>query len=401
MWPMIAEPGLTCLECRHTIQQGRLCLSELPEETPPNVSRQDFKNYCIGCPECWAQGRHACYGRNIEARKPVPVPRNLPCARCGVKIEAGRKAPADIYFEWPEAIDESMKRRRAPDIGAVSTATGLETLIKGIPPNSFENLGESLQRKFATAGLGGDRGIRPAVEAQSFYADSIPYAIRNLGPQAVRDYVSGKDASHIQSVQNAPHLARENSNIFWENREINNARGSGDMSRLHQMQGHATNAFDATTIIFRDCLDSASIAALYAALLEAPVTTVENYFHYQKGRKTGEEAIKDAAESIANKMIVAGAVVFTVTAATILIPGTGTLLITIAPYLVPIGMTLYAYASLKRITKAMERDLPLHQVGTFFCSTRCHTRFAYETGHSALMRRDTNRTRANAGETSK
>ena len=34
MWQMIAEPGLRCAECRHTIQPGRLCLSELPEETP-------------------------------------------------------------------------------------------------------------------------------------------------------------------------------------------------------------------------------------------------------------------------------------------------------------------------------------------------------------------------------
>ena len=57
MWPMIAEPDLRCAECRHTIQPGRLCLSELPEETPASVSRSDFNNYCIGCPECWAQGK--------------------------------------------------------------------------------------------------------------------------------------------------------------------------------------------------------------------------------------------------------------------------------------------------------------------------------------------------------
>ena len=38
MWPMIAESGLRCSECRHTIQLGRLCLSELPEELPTGVS---------------------------------------------------------------------------------------------------------------------------------------------------------------------------------------------------------------------------------------------------------------------------------------------------------------------------------------------------------------------------
>ena len=34
MWPMIAEPGLRCAECRHNILPGRLGLSEAPEETP-------------------------------------------------------------------------------------------------------------------------------------------------------------------------------------------------------------------------------------------------------------------------------------------------------------------------------------------------------------------------------
>ena len=44
MWSTIAEPGLRCSECQHTIQPGRLYLSELPEETQAGVSRNDFKN---------------------------------------------------------------------------------------------------------------------------------------------------------------------------------------------------------------------------------------------------------------------------------------------------------------------------------------------------------------------
>ena len=35
MRPMIAEPGLLCQERRHSIQPGRLCLSELPESVGP------------------------------------------------------------------------------------------------------------------------------------------------------------------------------------------------------------------------------------------------------------------------------------------------------------------------------------------------------------------------------
>ena len=35
MWPMIAGLRLRRGECRHNIQPGRLCLSELPEAMPP------------------------------------------------------------------------------------------------------------------------------------------------------------------------------------------------------------------------------------------------------------------------------------------------------------------------------------------------------------------------------
>ena len=85
MWAMIAEPGLRCAECRHTIQPGRLCLSEPPEEVPGGVVRGDFRNYCIGCPQCWAQGKHACYVRHLDAGRSVgKTPRSLLVVRCGV-----------------------------------------------------------------------------------------------------------------------------------------------------------------------------------------------------------------------------------------------------------------------------------------------------------------------------
>ena len=99
MWQMIAGPNLHCSECRHVIQPGRLCLSELPEETPPGVDPQDFRNYCIGCPQCWSQGKHACYVRHLERRSPTGVtPRSLPCAHCGRRIGAREKASVDTYY---------------------------------------------------------------------------------------------------------------------------------------------------------------------------------------------------------------------------------------------------------------------------------------------------------------
>ena len=392
MWPMIAEPNLHCSECRHPIQQGRLCLSELPEETPPGVYRADFQNYCIGCPACWAQGKHACYVRHLESsNSSSPAPRSLPCARCGRKISAGEKVPAEIYYEWPEVTEESATAKNSAATAAIiATATNSETMIRGVPSGSFEDLGITLQRKFSAAGLGGERGFRTTAEAQSFYNQSVPAPIRNLGPEAVKDYLGDKHASHIRSYSNSPELVKVDQNILWDNPTRNQALGAQDMSQANRLQAHGANSFDATRIIFRDCLKSAGIAALVAALMEAPVATIENYYNYQRGRKTGEEAIKDAAKAIVRTATTAGTVAFVVTAAVTLVGGQ-TVLVTIAPYLITIGTALYSYGALKRILNARAHDLPLHQVGTFFCSSRCHSTFAYETGQSALLRWENNR----------
>ena len=157
-----------------------------------------------------------------------------------------------------------------------------------------------------------------------------------------------------------------------------------------QIRTHATNAFEASRIILRDCLTSAGTTALYAALMEAPVTALENYVHYRKGRKTGEEALSDAAKDIKNRAIAGGIIGFTVTAA-IALSGAGPLLITLGPIMRPIGITLYAYSALKRISSAMQEDIPLQRVAVYYCSPRCHTAFAYENGRSALMRWDQDR----------
>ena len=392
MWQMIAEPGLRCSECRHNIQPGRLCLSELPEETPAGVSRSDFRNYCIGCPQCWAQGKHACYVRFLDSGGSVgKTPRSLPCARCGRRIGAGEKAGVDVYYEWPEGTESGLTGSRLSSVvGAATAAAGVDTLIRGVPNGSFANFSDSLQSKFVSAGLGGERGARSIAEAQSFYHDSVPYSVRNLGEDAARRFLDGKDASHIQSAQNAPDLAASNGNIIWESSSLNRARGAENMTDGALSRAQATNAFDSATIVFRDCIESAAMTGLYAGLLEAPVAAIENYIHYQKGRKSGEQAIIDAAKSIAVRAGTAAVVGFAVTAAVALL-NAGPLLVTIAPILIPVGLALYGLNALKRIMNALADGLPLHQVGTYFCSPRCHTKFAYETGHSALMRWEENR----------
>jgi len=140
-------------------------------------------------------------------------------------------------------------------------------------------------------------------------------------------------------------------------------------------------------------LGSGGNGRLIRRVAGAPVAAVENYLHYRRGRKTGEEAVREAAIAIGQRAATGAAAGFAVTAAVALV-GAGPLLVTIAPALLPVGAALYAYNALKRITDAYAQGLPLHRTGTYFCTPRCHIQFAWETGFSALMRWETNRVAA-------
>ena len=220
----------------------------------------------------------------------------------------------------------------------------------------------------------------------------MPGFVRNYGEDAVRQFLQGKDASHIRSVHNAPQLATDSGNILWESSSVNRARGAADMTGREQFAAQGSNVFDAAAITMRECATAAGTSALFAALLEAPVAAVENYIRYRKGVASGEQAVKDAARSIIQH---AGAGAVAGVAVTIAIglggPIIGPIIATVAPVLMPVGLALYGISALKRILNALADGLPLHRVGTYFCSPRCHTRFAYETGKSALVRWENNR----------
>lgn len=375
MWPMIAEPGLRCSQCRHEIQPGRLCLSELPEEKPSGVNRSDFRNYCIGCPTCWEQGKSACYLRYLEDTRPKlrRVPHSLPCSRCRARIESGDLAIEEVHYDWQQSLSVS------------GAAVGTDLLIRGVPSGSFVDLSESLRSKLSAAG-GVDRNL---LNAESFFQDSIPFPVRNLGENAVNEFVHGKDASHILSQSNHPRLASRNDNIIWEDSYTNRARGAEDMGFSEQLMAQSTNAFDAVEIVFRECLQGAGMAAFYAMFMEAPITTIENYIYYRKGIKTGLQASSDAIESLLRTAVVGAAVGFAVTVA--IAAGAGPLIVTIAPVLSSVGFALYGVGALSRIQRAYRTGPLLDRVGILFCSPRCHVKFADEMSRSALIRWERNR----------
>ena len=152
------------------------------------------------------------------------------------------KTGVEVYYEWSDVLEGNNRSKWdspfAPTaaIGTTEAALGADLLIRGVPSGSFYDLSLQLQQKFKDAGLGRDLGARTSAEAQSLFQDSIPYPVRNLGEDAIRHFTDGKDASHIQSVQNAPELARDSNNLIWERSGINRARGSEDMMGMEQFR---------------------------------------------------------------------------------------------------------------------------------------------------------------------
>ena len=387
MWPTTAPEDITCSECRHVIPAGRPMLSELPDPTPQGMTYRDVANYCIGCPQCQSRGNHACYVRRLETRPVMGnTPRSLPCARCGIRIPAHHPAAAEIYYEWPSETEEGL-HKPAPKISrasgvAVTASVASSTAEKFARLVSFSDLTEKLQGKFHTAGMRG--GKRTLSEAQEFYQRSVPDSVKAEGVRSVSEFIDGKDASHKSSVKNHPDEIANPRNVGWEDPSINRARGSQDMTREAWADIPRQTFPDTGATIVHQCLEVGVRSAFYAALLEAPVTAIENYILVRKGIKSEEQAVRDAADDIVRR---AGGAAFAGAAVTLAVSvGAGPILAAVNPIAIPVGIVLYGYSALKRIIRALDNGAPVHYTGTYFCSTRCQQKFAWETGYSALMR---------------
>lgn len=231
------------------------------------------------------------------------------------------------------------------ELAAVTLA--LDQVVSNV---SYADLSDQLNAKFAAAGgLGGERGpLRTPGEAESFFDSSVPDAIRLHGPEAVEKFLDGKDASHVRSVNNAPELARVDSNIRWEDAAANRARGAEDMSRFHQMNITLETGFDSFA---RSAVEIVPQAMFYAAAIECAISIIENSIYVYRGKKDLAVAVTDTAKNVA-RSAVAGLVIGTGVSAAIAL-GAAPLLVAAKPALIVIGGALLAYAVARRIHTAM------------------------------------------------
>ena len=240
------EP-LTCAGCGHPIQEGQSRLSEVPENMPEGVGLEAFRHFHLNCLQCPANA--TCYQRYASRQTAFAAQIKTECAGCGHSIAPGQNVFRDYHFVWNLGADSE-------DTDEVSGGVaGMKPPPNG--PVSFNALPGRLKLKFRIAGLGNGRGIRTAAEAERFYRNSVPRSVRNMNVNGVEKFLKGKDASHVESVANAPGKAKIPGNILWEFHKRNLGRGPANMNFGDKLRAKAGNSADAAKSVGKNALRNA------------------------------------------------------------------------------------------------------------------------------------------------
>ena len=178
----------------------------------------------------------------------------------------------------------------------------------------------------------------------------IPDGVK-LTEESIWKFIEVRDVSHIKSIKNNPAKAGDVKNVVFEFSSKNRARGSRNMSRAEVQSAHFNNTITGIKSGLKTTISTAAKGALFGALLELPVTIVENTLHVKNNRKSVGDARIDVAKDIGISAGFAG-----VTAAGF--TGLSLLGVTLGPVVVIpsaiIGGAVYTWSATDRIWKALD-----------------------------------------------
>lgn len=193
----------------------------------------------------------------------------------------------------PKLQNDKIKReyRHATVDGA---GAGVSAWASALKSGEWDKLSPDMQKLFRTRGLGRGLGPRSRVMAQRLYENNIPEDIRAIrGEPAVREYIKGKEFSHITSIANDSSKAKAPSNIVLECARKNRSRGSRNMTSADQAAARSANQASAIEIRVKATVKGVK----KVAAIEAIVAGLENILHWKRGRKSGEQAVMDTVKS--------------------------------------------------------------------------------------------------------
>lgn len=178
----------------------------------------------------------------------------------------------------------------------------------------------------------------------------IPDGVK-LTEESIMEFIKIRDVSHRISIKNNPAKAGDVNNVVFEISSKNRVRGSRNMSRTEFQNARFNNTITGIKCGLKTTVGTAAKGALFGALLELPITTVENILHVKNNRKSVGDARIDAAKDIGISAGLAG-----VTAAGF--TGLSLLGVTLGPVVVIpsaiIGGAVYTWSATDRIWKALD-----------------------------------------------
>ena len=104
----------------------------------------------------------------------------------------------------------------------------------------------------------------------------------------VKQYLSDKDASHIQSHRNGG--SNNPDNIKWENSSLNRSRGSRNMTPQEQRNIEIQAQFDNLTGAIKAGIKATPKGAAIGAITTLPFSTLRNGLRVVRGEISAKEA---------------------------------------------------------------------------------------------------------------
>ncbi|WP_019509164.1 hypothetical protein [Pleurocapsa sp. PCC 7319] len=186
-------------------------------------------------------------------------------------------------------------------------------------------------------------GLRSGVhspQAMQQLLEKIPDSSRtgaDAGSAAmnVLEYLRGKDASHVKSFANGG--SDNPSNLHWEDKSLNRARGKENMTPSELAELKFENALKNIGGGIKAGLKAAPKAAAFAAAVKLPPAALKYSLRMKRGEINLEEAVIETGKEVAVASAVGGIAAVPIVAVAYSVPAVGAALVAINPALWVIG----------------------------------------------------------------
>ena len=179
--------------------------------------------------------------------------------------------------------------------------------------------------------------------------DLIPTGVE-LTEESIMAFLKTHDVSHRISIKNDPAKAGDINNVVFEPSSVNRARGSNNMSHSEWQKAQSDMTITGIKYGIKNAVGAVTKGMLLGALLEFPITTIENILQVKNNSKSIQKASMDAVKDVGKNALLGGASAAALT-------GLSLLGVTLGPAAIPlviVGGVMYIWSATDRIWKALD-----------------------------------------------